>query len=221
MRNYFIYFFITLVFLISCDRPQLVSQYREVIIEPDIDAPFLDGQDPHAFMKTKADMKQLAQDNPQMQALLDQSTAKVSLRWVVPEGWVEEAGSGMRQATFRSSNPNEKDLEVSIISLSGAAGGIEANIIRWLGQINIPAPAKEDLQQFLDAQEEMLTTSKLKIKLLDLTYFQKNEASDVPSAIGAILETADKVVFVKMTGSKQTVQKSLNKFKILCQSLAL
>ena len=56
--------------------------------------------------------------------------------WDVPSGWTQELGGNMRLATFRLvSNPEAFDC--SIVSLPGGAGGLEANLKRWMAQINL------------------------------------------------------------------------------------
>jgi hypothetical protein len=59
--------------------------------------------------------------------------------WKAPEGWLEQAGSGMRAATLMI--PVEgKPLEMSVISLpsSGAPSELLDNVNRWRGQLQMP-----------------------------------------------------------------------------------
>lgn len=59
-----------------------------------------------------------------------------ALAWSLPDGWSEEAGSGMRIATLRPAM--FPSVEVTIIALEGQAGGELANVNRWREQIGLP-----------------------------------------------------------------------------------
>ncbi|MGC3999261.1 MAG: hypothetical protein QM767_18210 [Anaeromyxobacter sp.] len=55
------------------------------------------------------------------------------LRWSLPQGWTEaRGGGGMRFATLKPAVPGKVD--VSVVVLSGAAGGELANVNRWRNQ---------------------------------------------------------------------------------------
>lgn len=67
-----------------------------------------------------------------------EAPASTALRWKDPAGWTREAGSGMRVASYRLPG----GVEVTVISLSGTAGGDLANVNRWrgqMGQADIPS----------------------------------------------------------------------------------
>lgn len=59
------------------------------------------------------------------------------LRWDLPAGWVERAPSAMRVANFLAAGDADAECYLSI--LAGDAGGIGANVNRWLGQMGQPA----------------------------------------------------------------------------------
>jgi hypothetical protein len=74
------------------------------------------------------------------------------LRWTVPAGWRERAGSGMRAATFELPASVGK-AEATVVALPGDVGGELANVNRWRGQIALPpltpmqlAGARKDLR---------------------------------------------------------------------------
>jgi hypothetical protein len=64
--------------------------------------------------------------------------AGMGVTWALPEKWTQERGSGMRFATIRTAEA----LEISVVTLGGAAGGELANVNRWRGQLGL-APADE------------------------------------------------------------------------------
>jgi hypothetical protein len=59
--------------------------------------------------------------------------------WKLPEGWTEEAGTGMRLATLVVS-AEEPRIEMTVIALPsrGAPGELLDNVNRWRGQMNLP-----------------------------------------------------------------------------------
>ncbi len=153
-----------------------------------------------------------------MDPALMNSVAPTALSWTTPEGWQEEKGSGMRVATFKA---GEGDLavETSVISLAGSAGGMAANVGRWMGQLNLEVPSNVELDEFINRQEKIKTSSDLAVTLIDFTQLQKDSSAETPSMIAAVVEGAGNQVFFKMTGSKGAVQKYFDAFKALVGSL--
>jgi hypothetical protein len=133
---------------------------------------------------------------------------KGKLAWTVPEGWHEEAGSAMRLATFHS-NDNEKSIDVSIVSLPGGAGGLEPNLKRWMGQIGMDVSDAE-LKTFIKNSPN---------KIFDFTQLQKNAPVSTNSMMAALLEIDGATVFVKMTGTIQSVNQHKSNFLKLVKSI--
>ncbi len=139
------------------------------------------------------------------------------LSWQTPDGWTQKSGGNLRLASFKSKN--DTSLDVSIVALGGVAGGISANINRWLKQINRPEMNEEELNQFLAKQEQMTSMDGLKIAVVDLTGLQPQRDSSAPSLLAATLELQDRTVFVKMAGTLAEIEKNRGAFRSLCQSL--
>ena len=156
------------------------------------------GADPHAGL----DMSSAA---PMMAAA---GGNKAKLAWSVPQGWTEEPGKGMRVATFHTAN-NPQEIDVSIVSLGGMAGGLESNIKRWMGQIGVQA-SDEQFQKFIQAAKD---------NIFDFTWIQKGQPPATKSMVAAILTLGDSTVFVKMTGSIDAVTKHKNELVALAGSV--
>lgn len=60
------------------------------------------------------------------------------LSWTIPNGWKEQAASGMRAGSFRAPGAGGKDVDISVVPLAGDAGGELANVNRWRGQLGLP-----------------------------------------------------------------------------------
>lgn len=153
-----------------------------------------------------------------MDPALMNSVAPTALSWTTPEGWQEEKGSGMRIATFKAGE-GASAVETSVISLAGGAGGMTANVGRWMGQLNLEVPSADKLDEFIARQETLKTGSGLSVTVIDFTQLQKDAAADAPSMIAAVLEGSGNQVFIKMTGSKEAVSRNSDAFRSLVSSL--
>ncbi|MBZ0310329.1 MAG: hypothetical protein K8I82_29985 [Anaerolineae bacterium] len=149
---------------------------------------------------------------------LERSVDRSPLNWKTPQGWSERKGSGMRLVTFSGNSP-EGETETTIISLGGQAGGLEANVTRWVRQIGLNISPAE-LQIFLSQQQGITTVSGLQTTLVDLTQLQNSLPGTAPSMIAAIIDRGRSQIFIKMTGSKDAVHSQLENFRTLITSIS-
>lgn len=149
---------------------------------------------------------------------LERSVDRSALQWQTPPEWTEQKGSGMRLVTF-TSDGNAGPTETTIISLGGQAGGLEANVGRWMRQVNISTP-QADLQRFLATQERIETSSGMTGTLIDLTALQPDTPGDAPSMIAAVIDRGRSQIFVKMSGPKAAVQEQKDNLRSLVQSIS-
>ncbi len=70
------------------------------------------------------------------------SSASLPLAWALPKGWTQKPPSEMRVASFAAAGKDGLSADISVVSLSGDAGGILANVNRWRGQLQLP-PVRE------------------------------------------------------------------------------
>jgi hypothetical protein len=127
-------------------------------------------------------------------------------QWSRPDGWSEQPLSEMRLGSFKVDGPNAASADVSVIAFPGEAGGLISNINRWRSQLQL-APLDEDqLRQMIQRTE----VDSVPTYLVD---FQSAENAPKPSRIlGAVLQTADRTWFVKMTGPPELIQSQRQKF---------
>jgi hypothetical protein len=139
--------------------------------------------------------------------------------WDTPEGWSEvPKTSSMRLATFAIKSQG-KEAICTIIPLRGEAGGLKANVTRWLGQVtgSTEPPGNTDkVSQLLDKQERFLTKGQFPAVLIDYTTVTSNPSD--PSIMAAVITVHGNSVFIKMMGEKLLLQENKAKFKALCQS---
>lgn len=178
--------------------------------------PSADTATPGAEMNPSAD-PHAGLDMSAMGSLVEAPTSQNILAWVSPEGWKEEAGTHMRMASFHPIADPET-IDCYIIALGGPAGGLEANLERWLGQLGLQ-PSDDNVNQLSKSAQILNTKDGLEIKVFDFTTLQiKGSASDKSMLVGVI--ALDKTtIFVKMTGSIESVKQNKDNFLKLLKSI--
>ena len=141
----------------------------------------------------------------------------VPVKWTAPDGWREEAGSGMRIAAFAVDRDGAKGT-CTIISLGGAAGGLEANVRRCLGQIKVDVPPPNEFFAFLERQERIQTEGGFEGVLVDLTQIG-GDAPDADSMLAALFTVDGSTLFVKLAAPRALLMKEKDAFAKLCRSL--
>jgi hypothetical protein len=131
-----------------------------------------------------------------------------ALKWTLPQGWTDSAGSGMRYATLK---PPVADVEVSVIVLPGPAGGELANVNRWRGQIGL-GPIDEPA---LAAVRKSLKTKAGPISIYDFS----SEGQNKSRLIAGLAAVDGNTWFVKMLGDADAVGAAQSDFTRILQSL--
>ncbi|MCK4762742.1 MAG: hypothetical protein KAW12_11150 [Candidatus Aminicenantes bacterium] len=146
--------------------------------------------------------------------------ARSKYSWDTPQDWKQEQNtSSFRVATFSIEAGQEKST-CTIIPLKGAAGGLNANVARWLGQIDI-SMEENKLEKFLAGSEKFKTESGLPVVAIDLTTVTAKPGDTSILAAVITLRDKDTTVFIKMTGKKSHLLENKEKFKALSRSLTL
>jgi len=120
-----------------------------------------------------------------------------NLHWKTPAQWQELPASGMRVGSFKASG-----LDISIVTLSGSAGSILANVNRWRGQIGLKS----------------ISNKQLNIKKKGSFSIVFIEGKD-QSILAAILNDAHKTTFIKMMGETTSVKKEKKVFLSFLESI--
>lgn len=140
-----------------------------------------------------------------------------SIHWTTPDGWSEEAGSGMRLATFTIKR-DDQTATCTIVTLGGMAGGLEANVHRWMGQLKLDEPASDEFAAFLARQEHFHSDSGFDGVVVDLSELSAQKG-DAASMVAAILTLNDATLFVKLTGPIGLLKAEKDTFSKLCRSV--
>ncbi len=196
----------------GCQQQSQERHYTEIAVEePQSNTPampVMGADDPHAGM-----------DMASMPMPGDDSAAGSNLfTWVLPKGWEQTAGKGFRLASFHLSN-DAKAIDGSIVNLAGAAGGLEGNLRRWMGQIGMQT-SDDDLSRLIKNASGFKIKSGQQGKVFDFTTVQEQGKPADKSMIVVMVEMKDSTLFIKMTGTIATVKKNKDSFLKLAGSVA-
>jgi hypothetical protein len=120
--------------------------------------------------------------------------------WTKPDGWTEKPLSEMRLGSFQVTGSNGESADVSVTAFPGDAGGLDSNVNRWREQVHQPALQEEQLSQ--SWQEE--TVDGVPTVIVDLQ--SPAGAEKMSGILGAVMRTADRTWFVKMSGPPDLLQ---------------
>ncbi len=136
--------------------------------------------------------------------------------WAVPAGWREMPPSSMRIGSFLAKASNGHEADISVIPLSGEAGGDLSNINRWRSQINLAPISDAELPQI----SQTISAGGLSIRLVDMVSREPLVDNRYPKRImAAIYKEGTRSWFFKMIGEDKAVQDAKPAFLQFLQSL--
>lgn len=156
-----------------------------------------------------------------------QGNPQAPMNWSLPAGWtVQPEGDPMRLTGFWAPDPDltaagemdPKPVDVSIVQLAGDAGGLEANVTRWLGQVKVPAAFAA--QAISEASPVRLASGQEGL-IVDFTDFLSGDMTLSQSIVGAIVTVGETTVFVKAMGARENVVKIKPQLVEFCRSLSI
>jgi len=201
------------LFFGSCGQKPQETHYKEIVLQaPQVNTPSVPvaqtiPADPHAGL----DMSSIG-----IPSGMNSSMSNM-FSWTVPQGWKEESGGGIRLATFHLLTDKEA-VDCSIVTLGGMAGGLEANLNRWMGQLGLQV-SDDNLKQLLMTVQNLKTKDGLEAKVFDFTNIQAQGNSSDKSMLAAMIDVDQTTVFVKMTGSIEAVKQNKGNFLKLLGSI--
>jgi hypothetical protein len=104
--------------------------------------------------------------------------------------------------------------------LGGATGAVEANVKRWLGQLALDI-SDEKYTQFMSGQTTLKSAGGLDVRLIDFRSLHSTNDETQPSMTAGIIEREQQTIFIKMTGSRRSINQNQEQFKSLLTSLKL
>lgn len=156
---------LALVSLAGCDRKVEIRTYREVTVAPTPVGALFDSTGGEAG-----------------------SAEGGNWHWVTPADWNELPGDRLRLARFGLPGGGESTLVV----LTGDAGGVEANVRRWLTQLGLDLPP-ERVRSLVD--DATAVRGDLDFTLFDFTPLVSGR--DATAFLAAIASAGGQTMFVK------------------------
>jgi hypothetical protein len=135
--------------------------------------------------------------------------------WTTPESWTQSPDKPMRIVTFTMGESGESECYVT--SLSGPAGGVEANINRWRQQMDQPpldGPALAELPTIT-----ILGKPSPMVEIAGDFTDMDGQGGEAFALLGAICLLDTETLFVKMTGPASEIQANKEEFVAFCESL--
>lgn len=123
----------------------------------------------------------------------------------------------MRLETFTIDRGGSLTGLCTIVQLGGAAGGLEANVVRWIRQIDQAVPEPAELSAFLAKQTTFTSEGGLEGTLVDLTSLGQ-QGPDAASMLVGLFSLGDITVFAKLTGSVALLKDEKAAFETFCRS---
>jgi hypothetical protein len=131
----------------------------------------------------------------------------------LPAGWQsEQPSSSMRMAQAAIPGPGGPGQLVVFYFGPGGGGGVEANVQRWIGQMEVD-PGTQPAQETFDANGYRVTVIDVKGTLLPSTMGTGPETPQPDSRLlGAVVEGPGGPWFFKVTGPEATVEAERDAF---------
>ena len=137
------------------------------------------------------------------------------LHWTVPAGWTEKAPAPMRELNLQVAG--DPQAECYLTTLSGEAGGVEANINRWRAQLSLPPLSTAEVNAL--PRIPWLGGEAVHADFEgDFTGMSGESARKNWRLVGLVLVRPDNSRFLKMIGPAEVVARELTAFRELAGS---
>lgn len=141
-----------------------------------------------------------------------QPSAPFSIHWDTPIHWITTKGSSMRIGSFDI--PFSDGIgDLSIIKLSGTAGGLAPNINRWRGQLSLNSHTEIEIQDYIQNGKSPLG----KFQWVTIINPENKETAFLAS----IFKTKTHTIFVKLSASTEGIAQLESQFLDFCKSFTL
>jgi hypothetical protein len=130
----------------------------------------------------------------------------IPFRWKVPAEWTEAENDQFSAIAWTVGSKSDP-ARITVSGLS-AASGLEAQVVRWRGQLNLPEMGvAEVMKSVKDVTLQGATGKWCEFK------------NDTESILGMIVPHEDKLWIIKFRGENATADKVRDAFRGFCESL--
>jgi hypothetical protein len=135
--------------------------------------------------------------------------------WTVPAGWKELPAQEMRFAAFAVA-PDRPEIVMTVVPLSGASGGLAANVIRWQGQLGLPAAPAQEVEKLAKHED----VNDLHVEWVDLSAPETRQGGKPRQRIlAAVVPHGGKTWFFKLMGPVDVVEAQKANFDAFVRSV--
>lgn len=152
------------------------------------------------------------QKSPLETKKIESKESSSNLDWSIPKGWIKSSGAKMRLASFNVPFSGGYG-DLSVMTLSGDGGGIEANINRWRAQINLEPQNISDINKNSEKRNNPLGDYQI-FKII-------NSQNKDKAFICAIMPSKKNTVFIKLSISTEGIYEVKDDFITFCDSFKL
>ncbi len=163
----------------------------------------------HHFRVEKTTQPTPAEEAGDQASQAQPAPQKAPYRWTLPTGWTEKPASGMRLATIIIPQEKGDNLEASITEFGGDLAG---NINRWRGQVGLPTLPEAEVLPSLEKIDTQLGPAYIALII-------NPESTDKAMLAAIIPRPAGTSIFVKVTGSADSLKATATTFRTFTQSL--
>lgn len=140
----------------------------------------------------------------------------MGVTFMVPAGWNSKPPSNqMRLAEVEV--PGTDASNPVLIVFSSAGGSVDDNLARWSGQV------RDDAGQPVPGTRDKRTVGGLEVTTIEMagSYAGMGDSAPKPNFVlrGAIVQTSQGLLFIKMTGPEAQMQASKSGFEAMVNSL--
>ena len=140
--------------------------------------------------------------------LLREQFDPIPFRWKVPAEWTEGENDQFSAIAWTVGSKSDP-ARITVSGLS-AASGLEAQIVRWRGQLQLPEMA---VTEVMNSVED--------VTLQGATGKWCEFKNDTESILGMIVPHTDKLWIIKFRGGNATAAKARDAFRGFCESLKI
>lgn len=138
------------------------------------------------------------------------------MQWDLPDGWRQLPNPNQMRFATLGAGDGAAQVETAITRLGGPAGGIEANINRWRGQLGLPSVGADEM----DRDVHPIRAAGADGIWIDLIGpAQGDDASAAPRMLAAIFPSDTTTWFIKTVGSRAALEPYRDGFIALCESV--
>ena len=139
-----------------------------------------------------------------------------NIRWNAPKHWQSGRTSSMRLATFHPGGG--KDIELSLITLPGTAGGLVPNVQRWYGQMQAEEPSESAVLAL--PKVDVLGAKGTLLEVAGSYQGMGSQGTPGSMMLGVIAQPTEAFsVYIKLTGPETKVRAEKENFLAFCKSL--